>query len=115
MEKKEEIKHIIDLLDKLEELDPSFSPDRILIIDFDVLEGLVTHGRMELVKTIRDKNPQSVGELAKLVKRPQESVSRDLTILHNYGILESVKTGKIRKPKIEKQIMVVQPKIGQNS
>lgn len=97
---------LLDTFDKLEEIDPEMSPDRVLIVEFEVLKDIVTPARTELVKAIREHRPQSVGELAKLVKRRQESVSRDLNILHNYGLLEFVRMGKSRIPKIDKRIMV---------
>jgi len=46
-------------------------------------------------------------ELSMIVKRRQEAVSRDLTILHNYGVLEFARIGKTRKPIVEKDIFAL--------
>jgi len=71
------------------------------------LEKILTPGRMELLRTITEKKPKSVGELAKSVKRPLESVSRDLGILTNYGLLSLIKVGKTKKPEIEKDMLMI--------
>jgi len=92
---------------------PELAPSRVLIIRMSKksLEKVLTPGRMELVRDINEKNPKSVGDLAKSVKRPLESVSRDLKILENYGLLSLTKTGKIKKPEIEKDVLMIPLKI----
>ena len=88
---------------------PELTPDRVLIVDVKkkVFEKIITPSRLELVKTIKDREPESVGELAKMVKRPVEAVSRDLKILESYGVLELIQTGKTKKPKVEKDLIVI--------
>ena len=98
---------LLDMFTRMQTEYPEFSPDRILIIETNVLRDIITPARTELMEVIKEKKPNSVSELAKLVNRPQESVSRDLTVLNNYGILDFVKTGTVRKPIIEKDIIAV--------
>lgn len=88
---------------------PELSPSRVLVINLSkgTLEKVLTPSRMELVREIREKKPKSVGELARLVKRPIESVSRDLGLLENYGLLSLVRTGKVKKPEIEKDVLMI--------
>lgn len=88
---------------------PELAPSRILVINLSksTLGKVLTVGRMNLVREIREKKPESVGELAEIVKRPLESVSRDLGILENYGLLNLVKIGKTKKPEIEKDILMI--------
>ncbi len=88
---------------------PELSPSRVLVINLSktTLEKVLTPSRMDLIREIREKKPKSVGGLAELVKRPIESVSRDLSILENYGLLSLVKIGKIKKPEIEKDILMI--------
>ncbi len=88
---------------------PELAPSRILVINLSkhTLDKIMTPGRMDLLRKIREKKPKSVSELAEIVKRPIESVSRDLGILENYGLLTLVKTGKIKKPEIEKDILMI--------
>jgi len=88
---------------------PELAPSRMLIISLSKqsLEKVLTPSRMNLVRTIGEKKPKSVGELAKLVKRPIESVSRDLKILENYGVLSLVQVGRIKRPEIEKDVLMI--------
>ncbi len=88
---------------------PELAPSRILVINLSksALEKVLTPSRMDLIREIWKKKPKSVGELAKSVKRPLEAVSRDLGILENYGLLTLVKMGKVKKPEIEKDILMI--------
>lgn len=99
---------LLDMFVRMQTEYPDISPDRVLIIETKLLKDIITPARTELMETIQESKPNSVGELVKLVKRPQESVSRDLAILNSYGILDFVKTGNVRKPVIEKDIIAVQ-------
>lgn len=98
---------LLDLFTKMQQEYPEFTPDKILIIDVKVMEKIVTPARVQLIEAIRNHKPKSVNDLAKIVNRPQESVSRDLTILNNYGVLEFVQVGKVRRPIIDKEIFAV--------
>ncbi len=88
---------------------PELAPSRVLIISLSKksLEKILTPGRMDLVRTIKEKKPKSVGALAKLTKRPVESVSRDLKILENYGLLTFTRSGKRKIPTIEKDVLMI--------
>ncbi len=98
---------LLDAFTHMQSEYPELSPDRVLIIETKMLKNIITPSRTELMEVIREKKPGSVNELAKLVNRPQESVSRDLTILNNYGVLDFVRIGKTRKPIIEKDIIAI--------
>ncbi len=88
---------------------PELAPDRVLVIHGNKKEfkKILSPSRLELIEIIREKDFQSVGEVAKYVNRPVESVSRDLKILSNYGILELVRIGKRKKPVIEKDMLLI--------
>ncbi|HLC77164.1 MAG TPA: hypothetical protein VJH04_03080 [archaeon] len=88
---------------------PELSPSKVLVINLgkNTLEKVLTPSRMNLIRTIRESNPKSVSNLARLVKRPIEAVSRDLSILENYGIMEFVRNGKTKKPKIENDMILI--------
>lgn len=98
---------LLDMFTRMQSEYPELSPDRVLIIETKLLKEIITPARTELMEVISQKRPNSVSELAKLVKRPQESVSRDLTILNTYGVLDFVRIGNVRKPRIEKDIIAV--------
>jgi predicted transcriptional regulator len=98
---------LLDMFTRMQQEYPEFTPDKILIIDVKLMKKIVTPSRVELIEAIRNHKPKSVNDLARIVNRPQESVSRDLTILNNYGVLEFVQVGKTRRPVIDKEIFAV--------
>jgi predicted transcriptional regulator len=98
---------LMDLFTKMQQEYPELSPDKVLIMDFRMMRNIATHARVELIEAIRENKPKSVSELARIVDRPQESVSRDLTVLNNYGILEFVRSGQVRKPVMRKELLAV--------
>ncbi|MCX6767566.1 MAG: hypothetical protein NTY90_02430 [Candidatus Micrarchaeota archaeon] len=86
---------------------PELVPERLVVIEKSLLAKVATPAKMELVKIIRKSSPRSVKELAALAKRPVESVSRDLGILCFYGIVEMIRAGKEKRPKVDKELLVV--------
>lgn len=109
---KEKIDRDFGLLNKLIDFaikHPDIAPDKVVIISVSEkkLKEILTPARMELIGVIKTEKPKSVGELSKSVKRPVESVSRDLKILCNYGFLEFIKNGKEKVPKIEKDAILI--------
>jgi len=89
---------------------PKDAPSRILIVNFSKtgIDKILTPARAELLRIIIQKKPQTVGDLVKDSKRPKESVSRDLRALENYSLISSVKSGRKRRPKVEKDIIAMQ-------
>lgn len=89
--------------------DPEGTPDRILILDIskEKLSVLFSPSKLEILKILKEKKINSVGELAKELKRPVESVSKDLKILQAYGLLELVQHGQQKIPKLEKELLVM--------
>lgn len=88
---------------------PEVSPDKLIIMDLkkETFNKLFTPSRIDIIYAIKEIKPETVNELAKYLKRPLESVSRDLRILESYGILEFVRSGKTKKPKIEKEMILI--------
>ena len=88
---------------------PEISPDKLIILDIrkETFNKLFTPARMDIIYAIKEIKPQTVKELTEHLKRPLESVSRDLGVLENYGILEFTRNGKTKKPKIEKEMILI--------
>jgi len=102
----------MEFLDKMIDLaleHPELAPERVVVIDMEKkkLNELLSPSRLEIIETLKKKNPESVGELAKMLGRPIESVSKDLNILSNHGLLELVKVGRIKKPKLKKEMLII--------
>ena len=66
----------------------------------DQLRKFLTTKRLELLRVIRHKKPQSIYELAKLVERTPENVNTDLKFLERLGFVEVTKVKEIRKKSI---------------
>lgn len=88
---------------------PEIAPDKLVIISLSDEEKnrVLTPERLKLIRTIRNKEPKSVNELARLVGRRLDAVSRDLKILQFYGFLEFIRTGKKKIPKMEKDFILI--------
>ena len=66
----------------------------------DQLRKFLTTKKLELLRVIRHKKPQSIYELAKLVERTPENVNTDLKFLERLGFVEVTKVKEIRKKSI---------------
>ena len=49
---------------------------------------IMTNERIRLLQMIREKNPESISELAHLLDRSQSNVSNDVKYLEGIGLLE---------------------------
>ena len=52
------------------------------------MRRVLTEKRLEVVKTIKDKHPESIYRLAKMLHRDIKNVIQDLEYLHNLGLIE---------------------------
>lgn len=88
---------------------PGNAPNRVLVVSFSKssIEKILTPARVEILKVILHDKPKTVGKLTTMLKRPKESVSRDLRILSNYGLLSFVQAGREKMPKVEKDIITM--------
>ncbi len=64
----------------------SFNEDEISALD--AFSRLLSKRNVELLKLIRDEEPQSVAELARLSGRPKASLMLTLRRLNQFGIIE---------------------------
>lgn len=89
--------------------DPEGTPDKVLFLDLskEKLSMLFSPAKLEILKKLKEKKFGSVGELAKELERPVESVSKDLKMLQAYGLLELVQNGQQKIPKLEKELLIM--------
>lgn len=84
-------------------------PDNAAIfLDPVVLAAVFTKKRLELIRTIKKNNPQSIQELANLTKRTKQAVDRDVKYLEGMNILELRSKGKAKVPKVKAPVLLVQ-------
>lgn len=88
---------------------PDLTPDNLIIISLTEEEhkSILTSERIKLLLTIKHKKPKTVGELAEMIHRRKDAVSRDLSILKNYGFLELIQQGKNKKPVVKKEAIMI--------
>jgi len=53
---------------------------------------------LELIAVLHNHKPETVGEVVRLTKRTQPSVSRSLQMLASYGLVRMVKVGREVRP-----------------
>ena len=62
----------------------------------DTLESILTDKRLTLLRTIKEKKPQSIYELAKILHRDTKNVSNDVAKLSELGFITLTKSKKGR-------------------
>jgi predicted transcriptional regulator len=62
----------------------------------DTLESVLTDKRLTLLRTIKEKKPQSIYELAKILHRDTKNVSNDVFKLSELGFITLTKSKKGR-------------------
>lgn len=61
------------------------------------LKNILTEKRIQILHIIREKNPPSIYELAKILNRRQENVHSDVMLLSNLGLITINKEKEGRK------------------
>lgn len=74
------------------------------IVYFESIEemnNILSPKRLELINAVKMKNPESIYDLAKMLKRDQGNVTKDVNLLAKHGFLEleEVKDGERTKVK----------------
>jgi len=85
--------------------------DSISFQSLDQLRKFLTTRRLELLRVIKHKKPESIYKLAKLVDRTSENVNTDIKFLEQLGFVEITKVNDIRKrsiPEVEYDKMTLE-------
>jgi predicted transcriptional regulator len=69
------------------------------------LRKVLTERRLELLKTIKDKKPSSVYELARMVDRDLKNVLQDVGCLHDLDMVEITETGEKKIPTVDYDVL----------
>ncbi len=71
---------------------------------------VLTEERIRLISVIKERNPESIYELARILGRNRSSVMRDLRHLKKLGLVEFQNLGKRKKPVVNyEKISIVIP------
>jgi predicted transcriptional regulator len=69
---------------------------------------VLTEKRLELLKTIKDRKPSSIYELAKMVNRDLKNVLQDVRYFEELGIVEIIESGGKKVPEVHYDIIELQ-------
>lgn len=72
-------------------------------------EQVLTQRRREILRTIRDEQPESVRALARTLDRDKGAVSRDLATLCEAGVVTYEPNGRAKRPVLAQEHLVVEP------
>ncbi len=75
------------------------APHKIVARTAEDIGKILTRERLRLLSSIREKRPESISELARILKRKESNVHNDLTFLEGVGLLE-LKEGKNHVKKV---------------
>lgn len=80
---------------------PSIGHSHVLTVESEMdLARLVSPANLELLRAIRRQAPNSMREAASIVDRDFKEVHRNLTELHELGVIEFVADGRARPPRV---------------
>jgi len=95
---KESLKDFAETWKKLESGKRVKKEEGIYFDSIDTMRAVLTNNRLLILKTIRERHPKSVYELAKMLERDLKNVNQDLKMLAEIGLvtLEKAETDKKR-------------------
>jgi len=82
-----------------------FAGQHLIIIKPELFSTILSNERLRLLKAL-EKNPKNMGELAKMLDRPREAVSRDFKKLQFHGLVDFEMNGKEKVPSRPAEISV---------
>ncbi len=63
-------------------------PHKIVARTAEDIGKILTRERLRMLQIIREKRPESISELARMLKRKESNVHNDITFLEGIGLLE---------------------------
>ena len=95
---KESLNDFADTWKKLEAGKKTTREEGIYFNSIDTMRAVLTNKRLLILRTIRERHPASIYELAKILKRDIKNVNQDLALLSDVGLvtLEKTETDKKR-------------------
>jgi predicted transcriptional regulator len=82
--------------DKVTPEEPQYS-----FTSFEAFRKAMTPQRFALLKVIREKQPESIKELAAITGRDMKNISEDIKVLLEMDLIEMEKHGKNKAPRLQ--------------
>jgi predicted transcriptional regulator len=95
-----EIKHVWNSIEKGEKVQKHKG---VYFENLDTMRKVLTEERLRILKTIKTNNPQSIYELAKLIRRDIKNTFNDVQFLAQVGLIE-LKKAKDGREKTTPQV-----------
>ena len=94
----ESLKDFADTWKKVEAGKKTTKQEGIYFDSIDTMRAVLTNKRLLVLRTIRERHPASIYELAKILKRDIKNINQDLALLSDVGLvtLEKTETDKKR-------------------
>jgi len=80
--------------------------DDVHVVSRETARHLLTPRREEIIDTLKEHDPSSVRELARLLNRDKGAVSRDLGELAEHNIVTYEKEGRSKRPVLTQEHIV---------
>lgn len=74
--------------------------EKLTFVDVDIFRKFATNKRIELLRTIKKKKPESIKELERLTRRDYKSINIDIEVLKKLNLVEIKKENHKSVPKI---------------
>ncbi|MDA8414137.1 MAG: helix-turn-helix domain-containing protein [Desulfobacteraceae bacterium] len=81
--------------EKVKQEEPQYS-----FTSFEAFRKALTPQRFALLKVIREKQPESIKELAAITNRDMKNISEDVKVLLDMDLIEMEKHGKSKAPRL---------------
>jgi predicted transcriptional regulator len=96
----EALKEAGEVFEKLSRGEHVQKKEAVYFSNLREMRKVLTEKRMELLKTIKDKKPASVYELAKILHRDIKNVLQDITYLQEVGLVNVTETRDKKIPRV---------------
>lgn len=80
---------------------PKKGDPKIWVTSMDSMARLLNEENLAMLKIIREKHPDTVSALAKLIGREQGNVSRTLSRMANFHLVELVENNGRKTPQVD--------------
>ena len=74
--------------------------------DISLLRSILSNERAKILHILKEKQPNSIYELAKLLGRDFKSVRYDISILEKFGLIEMIPIHKGKRHKLKPLLIV---------
>ena len=102
-----DIKETVKKIERGEKLMPVKEPE-IYFTSLEAFRKALTPKRLELLHAIKTRKPESINELARMVKRDVKNVADDIKYLKQIGLIEKMEKDRKTAPVVDYDMIDLQ-------